>query len=43
MLEVEDLSKRASMLLTDLHRENDRLATIKLMMKKSDEKGLEEN
>ena len=43
LLEVEDLSKRASMLLTDLHRENDRLATIKLMMKKSDEKGLEEN
>ena len=43
MLEVEDLSKRASMLLTDLHRENDRLATIKLMMNKSDEKGLEEN
>ena len=43
MLEVDDLSKRASMLLTDLHRENDRLATIKLMMKKSDEKGLEEN
>ena len=43
MLEVEDLSKRASMLLTDLHRENDRLATIKLMMKKSDQKGLEEN
>ncbi len=29
MLEVQHLSKRASMLLTDLHRENDRLATIK--------------
>ena len=43
MLEVQDLSKRASMLLTDLHRENDRLATIKMMMKKSDDKGIDQN
>ena len=43
MLEVQDLSKRASMLLTDLHRENDRLATIKMMMKKSDDKGMDQN
>ena len=43
MLEVQDLRKRASMLLTDLHRENDRLATIKMMMKKSDDKGMDQN
>ena len=43
ILEVQDLSKRASMLLTDLHRENDRLATVKMMMKKSDDKGMDQN
>ena len=43
MLEVQQLDKRASMLLTDLHRENDRLATIKQMMSQSEEDGSEEN
>ena len=43
MLEVQQLDKRASMLLTDLHRENDRLATIKQMMSQSEEEGSEEN
>ena len=37
LLEVQELSKRANMLLTDLHRENDRLACIKQSMKKLDE------
>jgi hypothetical protein len=31
------------MLLTDLHRENDRLATIKQLMKQSEDEGSEEN
>ncbi|MAK45910.1 MAG: hypothetical protein CMI24_01405 [Opitutae bacterium] len=43
MLEVQQLDKRASMLLTDLHRENDRLATIRQMMSQSEEDGSEEN
>ena len=43
MLEVQHLTKRASMLLTDLHRENDRLATIKQLMKQSEDEGSEEN
>jgi Lon protease-like protein len=43
MLEVQHLSKRASMLLTDLHRENDRLATIKKMMSQSDEEISDQN
>ena len=43
MLEVQHLSKRASMLLTDLHRENDRLATIKQLMQQSEEDGSEQN
>jgi hypothetical protein len=43
MLEVQHLSKRASMLLNDLHRENDRLATIKQMMRKSDDEASEQN
>lgn len=43
MLEVQHLSKRAFMLLTDLHRENDRLTTIKQMMQKSQEEGSEQN
>ena len=43
MLEVQHLSKRASMLLTDLHRENDRLASIKQMMQQSNEDGSEHN
>tara|TARA_B100000035_G_C20838131_1_gene481757 strand:- start:62 stop:739 length:678 start_codon:yes stop_codon:yes gene_type:complete len=43
MLEVQQLDKRASMLLTDLHRENDRLATIKQMMSQSEDDGSEKN
>ena len=43
MLEVQELSKRANMLLTDLHRENDRLATIKQMTRQSEEEGSEFN
>jgi Lon protease-like protein len=43
MLEVQELSKRANMLLTDLHRENDRLASIKQMTKQSEEEGSEFN
>ncbi len=43
LLEVQELSKRAKMLLTDLHRENDRLAIIKQMTKKSNEDGSLEN
>ena len=43
MLEVQHLSKRASMLLTDLHRQNDRLATIKKMMSQSDEEISDQN
>ena len=43
MLEVQELSKRANMLLTDLHRENDRLACIKQSMKKFDEDNPSEN
>lgn len=43
MLEVQQLDKRASMLLTDLHRENDRLATIRQMMSQSEDDGSEEN
>ena len=43
MLEVQQLDKRASMLLTDLHRENDRLATIKQLMSQSEDDGSEEN
>lgn len=43
MLEVQHLSKRASMLLTDLHRENDRLVSIKQMMKQSDDEASEKD
>jgi Lon protease-like protein len=43
MLEVQHLSKRASMLLTDLHRENDRLASIKQMMSQSEDEASEQN
>ena len=43
MLEVQHLSKRASMLLTDLHRENDRLATIKQLMNQSEDDDAAQN
>ena len=43
MLEVQHLSKRASMLLTDLHRENDRLATIKQLMNQSEDEDAAQN
>lgn len=43
MLEVQHLSKRASMLLTDLHRENDRLATIKQLMNQSEDDNAAQN
>lgn len=43
MLEVQQLSKRADMLLTDLHRENDRLATIKQLMNQSEDDATEQN
>ena len=43
MLEVQHLSKRASMLLTDLHRQNDRLATIKQLMNQSEDDDAAQN
>ena len=43
MLEVQHLSKRATMLLTDLHRENDRLATIKQLMNQSEDDDAAQN